>query len=374
MQFLTILSITTPVKLVDLVRLSSIRNLTALEIVSPGRQANTAVDDRLVRAWSFAARDEAAFPVLRLLKLWNHEDITEHSLASIDNFPALAVYDVRGCNVNRSGSQSTNWRACMNKSILSLLEGMCVNHAKIALKKHEDKVSSMTKSAKLSSQQGQVRWMPRSEVSLLLATTENSRIVRSAHKSSIPKSSQTPLPAPKKKNSTSRSESSRPSWDTELYASLARISELQDDQDLIQHMSLGQQALFGSELINSYPVASFRLGPTPRCLDPDGLGLQYALAFVHVNLTSSPEFIEESRRFAKPAVDGTGISSVAAVRTKRAIPSDLDSRVQSSMPEMTATSRTSESSQQPMKQRKTAVQRNKKKGLEDILKSYYIGT
>lgn len=308
LDFLTILSITNPLSTVDLVKLSSVKNLVALEIVSPVRLENTAVDDRLVRAWSFAARDEGAFPVLRLLRLWNHEGITTQSLATLDSFPALAVYDIKGCNVNAKRShcfQSSNWRACMTTSVISLLGG---------------------EPGKGGAEYLKASW-------------------------------QKPRHHPVH------------SWEIELHDSVAHIGELRKDQDLHDHRELEQQVPIGSQSDASIPIASLRLGPTLKCLEFASLRKQaYDLTFVRVDLTTSTAASEPANPsppipvFGSASASGSRNLTIRDAGTGGVPPGETTT---SNIPS-TPSPRIS-NVQQPMKRRKTGQLKQKAQDLDALL-------
>ncbi|TQS38908.1 hypothetical protein Golomagni_00578 [Golovinomyces magnicellulatus] len=97
-NFITALTITVPFPLPDLVRLSELVNLVALEIINKSDPCQSYVSDFLVKAWSLSASNQKSFQVLRILRLWYHREITPNSLEHIARFPALAIYDVRGCS------------------------------------------------------------------------------------------------------------------------------------------------------------------------------------------------------------------------------------------------------------------------------------
>jgi hypothetical protein len=92
-DFITFLSITNTYPIADLIKLSKIVNLGVLEILNVRTiqvDGGVGVGDRLIRAWYMAALDENAFQVLRILRLWNHEDLTEKSFVYLNSFKSLA--------------------------------------------------------------------------------------------------------------------------------------------------------------------------------------------------------------------------------------------------------------------------------------------
>ena len=58
-------------------------------------------------------------------------------------------------------------------------------------------------------------------------------------------------------------------WDLPAYKSFARIGQLRNDADLFRAgVVIADQAVAGNELVNSVPMASLRLGPSPSWLEP----------------------------------------------------------------------------------------------------------
>ena len=105
LSFITSLSITVACPVPDLVRLSDVSNLAVLEIIHWKMDSDRALGlgDRLVRAWYLAALN-GAFPVLRILRMWDFKNLTERSLSFLNAFPALSLYDVRGCGFDNISS------------------------------------------------------------------------------------------------------------------------------------------------------------------------------------------------------------------------------------------------------------------------------
>lgn len=254
-EFLTVLSITKNIDLSDAVKLSSISNLIALEIVAPTPQPGTGVSDRVIRAWSHAVETEGAFSVLRLLKLWNHEDVTAQSLLYIDSFPVLAVYDVRSCMVKMNHefrvkfrTQCPNWRSQLNTNVLADLEEKCAKRL-WEMRGSPSYWNNLKFSKEAISRpfpdKAEVNWMVRSK-----APTFQAQLIS--------------VEDPPEQSPFSPIEP----WDFSIYASLCKIGELRDDRDLLSNVYLKEQALVGCELIISHPVVSFRLGETLSCLSP----------------------------------------------------------------------------------------------------------
>ena len=131
LDFITSLCIISPVAVADLLRFSRIKNLGILEIINPIKHNGTTefgVSDRLIRGWHDAAKTENAFPILRILRLWNHEGLTEKCLHYINAFPALTLFDVRGCDL-RSGAKSLakclGWQNTKGKHLLEWVQDLC---------------------------------------------------------------------------------------------------------------------------------------------------------------------------------------------------------------------------------------------------------
>jgi hypothetical protein len=105
-DFITCLSITIQFPVPDLVKLAKMANLGILEIVNLEEKDSVEVDgscnvgDSLIRAWSREARENHAFPVLRILRLWNHSNVTQASIRYIHDFPALGIFDIQSCGID----------------------------------------------------------------------------------------------------------------------------------------------------------------------------------------------------------------------------------------------------------------------------------
>ncbi|KAL2752220.1 hypothetical protein ACRALDRAFT_1083747 [Sodiomyces alcalophilus JCM 7366] len=80
----------------ELIALTELKNLAVLEIIQPADELRTVfprMSDRLVRGWS---ETHDPFPLLRILRLWGDDSVTEHSLQYLSRFPSLLLYDVNG--------------------------------------------------------------------------------------------------------------------------------------------------------------------------------------------------------------------------------------------------------------------------------------
>jgi len=85
-----------------------------------------------IRAWSRAASEEGAFPVLRVLKLCNFESLTQLSITYLNNFPVLAVFDVQGCELHvesKTQALTLGWRAIAHAMPLNILSAACRERA-----------------------------------------------------------------------------------------------------------------------------------------------------------------------------------------------------------------------------------------------------
>ena len=132
LSFITSLNITVPCPVPDLVRLSDVTNLAVLEIAYKKAVSDRAsgIGDRLIRAWQLAALNSGAFPVLRILRLWDFKNVTERSLSFLNDFPALAVYDVRGCGFGSRSSPPPplGWTRVSIDSLFNTLTSVYKDH------------------------------------------------------------------------------------------------------------------------------------------------------------------------------------------------------------------------------------------------------
>ncbi|KAH8661435.1 hypothetical protein BGZ60DRAFT_381263 [Tricladium varicosporioides] len=293
-EFITSLSITTTFSVPDLVKLSHITNLGVLEVISNdgvrggNEKVSLPVSDRLVRAWAIAASDEGAFKVLRILKLWYHEDLTSKSLAYLNDFPALALYDVRGCTFDleaKTHAKSLGWKATTEANVLDLLEAACVERAVLMQTSLGVETKPVRKqSARQLWEGSKIRRIARSEVPLFLTRPETaipgeplmehesfSRIqasldkLESHHADKSIKDNRWKI---MDRHVFSKSRAAE-TWEFNTYTCFARIGELRNDSDLARAgVDVGDQVLVGNELVNSVPMVSIRLGETPSVLQP----------------------------------------------------------------------------------------------------------
>ncbi|OAA81846.1 hypothetical protein LEL_01391 [Akanthomyces lecanii RCEF 1005] len=78
----------------ELLSLADMKNLGVLELIKPADSIMASfphVSDRIVRGWSDAPDP---FPLLRVLRIWGDQSVTEVSLRWVAKFPSLVLYDV----------------------------------------------------------------------------------------------------------------------------------------------------------------------------------------------------------------------------------------------------------------------------------------
>lgn len=122
----------TPSRRTDHVELSSIfeiTNLLALELVfgvEPQFYPQVTLTDRNVRGWSEMARDGKAFQHLRLLSLFNQNQLTENIFHFLDDFPSLVVISLVGCSplTDRKGRLTAAKFGWKTKSVSGTAERM----------------------------------------------------------------------------------------------------------------------------------------------------------------------------------------------------------------------------------------------------------
>ncbi|KAK9415900.1 hypothetical protein SUNI508_10029 [Seiridium unicorne] len=110
LEFIAHLTITGAVSFAasELFVLPGLKNLGVLEIIQPCDSQDAAtfprITDSIVREWSTQELDrDAAFPCLRVLRIWGEDFTTYRSLAYVTKFPVLGVYDV-------AGGRKEDWR------------------------------------------------------------------------------------------------------------------------------------------------------------------------------------------------------------------------------------------------------------------------
>ena len=257
-EFITSLTINTTFSVPELVKISNLTNLGVLEIThNPLAGALIPVSDRLIRAWHFAALNDDKFKVLRILKLWNHTDVTIESLSYLNSFPALALYEVSGCGF-KSGAKSEakllGWRATKKTDVYTLLEAACVSRA-MALQRILGKEfkALMRPGGPKSEHQLEIRKLPRSELAPFLAGLKSEPDV---------KQSKTNDTSSDEDVSDARSHGESMWTSDSPFTAYSRIGELRNDTDLVRAgLNVHESAtLAGHELITPVAMASLSLG------------------------------------------------------------------------------------------------------------------
>jgi hypothetical protein len=295
---MTSLSITTHFSIPDLVRLSDIPNLSILEIINLSNSESAfGVGDRLIRAWSLAASNDGTFSVLRILRLWNYENLTSQSLAFLNSFPALALYDVAGCGFTlntKLQARQLGWTPIVETDVTGVLKDACIE--RILLMQDRLGVEAeplQTVDAQQSNGQANMIFIPRAEVPRFLIKTNLSTLPQSSGQP-CDLSGTTDKIRIKKPGRWNRSSGtfndSQPSsratvhtWEDLMYKIFPRLGELRNDADLLRAgVDIGDQAVMGGRLVNSVPMAALRLGSpysTTTTLRP--------LSFIRINLPST---------------------------------------------------------------------------------------
>jgi hypothetical protein len=347
----------------DLVKLHTLKNLVALEIIGVGKPNNLVVSDRLIRAWSSAAESEGAFPILRILKLWQHPLLTNTSLSWIDSFPSLAIYDVTGCGFDRKESMKTRptgWNPIIDANLLQRLEAACVERAKVMRANLGKSSNAFRKSfTRQLSEEAPISLIPRAKIPDFVTRdgTEQS-----------------------KKISSGSEQPSRPlsggaqaqTWESSIYMKVCKIGELRNDGDLKRaDIEIGDQPIAGNELICPLPVVSLRLGPTPLsqllCTDtyysPSNWREDFCAELPTVSVKRGAEGILESQRlaFMRIKYDNHQVQPLQ----ERTNGSDSMKR-----PTSAGSRPTSSGESAPAKRRLGGLQR-RKKSIGDVLASFF---
>jgi hypothetical protein len=330
-DFITYLSITTAFPVPDLFKLSSIPNLGVLEIINGIGRSPYGVGDRLIRAWHLAAVENGAFPVLRILKLWNHEDLTSQSLIYLNSFTALAIYDVSGCGFtlnSKIDARRLGWRPTCDGD-LELLEATCVK--KVALLRASEgcvKNSVHKSSVRQFSDKAQVATLPRAEVAsfltrLGLPTPEVPPVQKNQDNAvcleDLDKSEPELATRGKQKkvaDTVRIAKTEVETWDAPAHNLFARIGELRNDLDLARAgLAIGDQAVIGNQLVNSVPMVSLRLGKT----SPESNSQK--LAFVRIKVPLPTDEAPKTRSHGHESRTENGpVTPVSAIPAPRAKP------------------------------------------------------
>ncbi len=80
----------------ELLHLTEVKNLGVLELIQPADELLATfpeVNDSLIRGWT---EQPNPFPLLRILRIWGNQSVTQQSLHWISKFPSLVMYDVMG--------------------------------------------------------------------------------------------------------------------------------------------------------------------------------------------------------------------------------------------------------------------------------------
>ncbi|KAK7546750.1 hypothetical protein IWX49DRAFT_422313 [Phyllosticta citricarpa] len=89
-------------------RIKNVTNLASLLVYNKSRELRghqkepryfAEIDDRVIKAWSFAAREEGAFSKLRVLHIHDSKFLTNDSLLFLASFPALKFCHFMDCNI-----------------------------------------------------------------------------------------------------------------------------------------------------------------------------------------------------------------------------------------------------------------------------------
>ena len=94
----------------EMMNLSRLHSLVALDVQRSdiSYPDEPSVDDSIIRNWGRRAQENEGFPRLHCLILRNQRDVTVHSLQHLNHFPALALYGVIGCGLNRGDEDRAN--------------------------------------------------------------------------------------------------------------------------------------------------------------------------------------------------------------------------------------------------------------------------
>lgn len=201
----------------------------ALDIIGDGDRFESWVTNRTIRAWSSAAQSESAFPVLRVLKLSFHPQVTEASLAYIDSFPSLDIYEVESCGFDWKTIKKLrlrSWHPTQNPA-LPYLEHECTDRAETT----RIKLGGSPKKTPIWYLR-RVTLLPRAQVPKFLAYEQRirtgfyDRVLRDLG-----------------------------------YEKVCRIGEIRDDGDFERAgIDIGDQPIYDGELISPLPIANIRLG------------------------------------------------------------------------------------------------------------------
>jgi hypothetical protein len=228
------------------------------------------VGDRLIRAWHLAAVTGGAFSALRILKLWNHEELTGQSLVYLNGFPSLAVYDVKGCGFDRNSkiqARSLGWKPCIETNILGLLEDACDKRRAFmqARSSAEAKHTPEGRSRHLSGR-SEARRIPRTELAAFITGRQSLKLEQTSKKLKVDSETAQKELDRRRIYGLPRNKTVE-SWESTAYESFARIGELRNETDLERAgVTIVDQVIMGDDFLNSIPMVSLRLGQTPPSL------------------------------------------------------------------------------------------------------------
>jgi hypothetical protein len=399
-DFITSLSITTAFPLPDLVRLSKVTNLGVLEIINTAGMKSRrtafellpAVSDRLIRAWNYSAQNDSAFQVLRILKLWNHEELTSKSLAYLNAFPALALYDVRGCAFDldaKVDAKRIGWRATVDSNVLGLLEAACVERAMLMQQSLGVETRPVRKATARQLWDGsKTRRIPRSEVPSFLTRPEallpgQPLVEYESYSKMQSRLDIIECHYPQKsikdvrwkimdRHLFSKSRALE-TWEFTNYTSFAKIGELRNDTDLSRAgVNVGDSvALVGNELVNSIPIVSLRLGDTPSVLQTSSVNSAHKPFYSSLYSESTVS----SLKYDSDKLGSADTRTLAFIRIK--VP-PAETRPNTGSSQHTSNSRIRNESLSPItfaqatpgKRRGVGVMKSKKRKIGDVLNSF----
>jgi hypothetical protein len=342
-DFITALSISFACTVVELVQLTEISNLGILEIINSDLLGKnpSGVRDIVLRAWSREADKNGAFSVLRILRLWNHEDLTGKSLQYIRSFPALALFDVRNCGIKNDEktvreAEKLGWMTLCGIDLLAVLEEKCNEKRKMAGDSPLIFEAAERRFTKALWPGSRVHRVARSDVQSFLAQSgtnsdnspsHNNQLLNNDHirwaTNSSLNAAAVRWPDYVKEDAEGDEEWASLSWDifcstkdkepweSNYAACWTRIGEIHEDQDLILAGVKGieQQTFVGPHLVSPVPVAYIRLGDVhPSCESWEATSTRL-----------SPKSLEKPTSFQ----DGLTCIRTTGVNSRSAPPSQL---------------------------------------------------
>jgi hypothetical protein len=357
--------------------------LGVLEIVNTSGTAQRIVGDRLIRAWNIAALNDGAFKVLRILRLWNHIEVTSKSLVYLNSFPALGVYDVRGCGFDahtQINALALGWQPTVDPNILGVLQAACVTRA---LQLQQELGMDPKPIRRVSADQlwdaAKVWKLPRKEIPYFLTRDATSRpgTPRSNRQSYIDmhkmvdrlQADNPELDIKKYRWETLdrhmfAASRMKQTWEFPTYTAFARLGEMRNDSDLrAAGISLGDQAMVNDELINSVPMVSIRLGPTTAELRPSSGGNGLHKPFYNSIFNSSNSSLTRLTHDWETPYTRLNPQSLSFTRIDVPKVSAIRAPEQNRKPDMSE-------NRSPLKRKRASVTNGKKMKLGDVLGSF----